>query len=333
MRAARRSPFVALALALALAACAPERRERLVVGGPHLPGLALVYVAQAKGYFAAHGLELELRRFTSGRDAVAALGAGRIDAATAFSTPIVLRAGRDGSLRVLTQLHVSSGNTRLVARSGRGISTPADLAGKRVGVPHNTNAEYFLDVLLAWGGVAPRDVRMVDVPPEAIPDALAAGEVDAVATWTPHADRARRMAGAGAVELRAEVYTELSMLVTRAPVLAERRSAFVRLVAALADAERLVRERPDDALAVLRAEFPDVGEADLEDAWRRMRPTLGLGHQLASALEDESRWFRSAGRAEGAPLDVGVLLDPGVLAQVDPEAVTLVPPPPRAEGG
>jgi NitT/TauT family transport system substrate-binding protein len=326
MHAARRW----LIAVLALAACAPERRERIVLGTVHLPAFGLLYVAQAKGYFAAHGLEVEQRRFTSGRDAIAALGAGRIDAATAFSTPVVLRAGRDDSLRVLTALHASNGNTRLVARGDRGISSPADLGGKRIGVPRNTNAEYFLDVLLAWGGVPARAVRMIEVAPEAAADALAAGEVDAVAIWTPHAERAARMAGpAGAVELRAEAYTELSMLVTRAPALAARRGAFVKLVAALADAERLARERPWEAFAALRAEFPETTEADLVEAWRRIRPTLGLTHQLASALEDESRWFRAAGRAEGPPLDVGVLLEADVLAEVDPEAVTFVPPPRR----
>src|SRR5512138_2105637 len=318
---------------VALAACAPQRREKLVLGTVHLPALGLVYLAQAKGYFAAHGLEVEERRFNSGRDALAALAAGRIDAATAFETPVVLRAGRDPSLRVLTTTHVASGNTRLVARADRGISTAADLAGKRVGVPRNTNAEYFLQLLLAWAGVPQREVHVVDVSPTTGAEALASGDVDAVAIWAPHADRARRGAGPrGAVEIASEVYTELSVLVTREPVLSSRRQALVKLVSALADAERLVRERPAEASAAMRAEFTELDAADLAEAWRRVRLTLGLSHQLAAALEDESRWFRAAGRSDGAPLDVGVLLDAGVLSQVDPEAVTFVPPPRRAGG-
>jgi ABC-type nitrate/sulfonate/bicarbonate transport system substrate-binding protein len=150
-----------------------------------------------------------------------------------------------------------------------------------------------------------------------------------VAIWTPHAERARRMAGpGGGVEVGSDVYTEVSLLVTRAPALASRRSALVKLVAALADAERLARERPWEAFAVLRAEFGEVTDADLADAWRRVRPTLGLTHQLAGVLEDEARWFRAAGRAEGGLLDVGTLLAPEVLSEVDAEAVTFVPPPP-----
>lgn len=324
---AARWPIAALALA-ALASCGPRPRERLVLGTMHFPTLALVYIAQARGYFAAHGLEVEARRFATGRDAIVALGAGRVDAATAYETPIVLRAPHDPSMRVLTTLHVSSGSTRLVARVDRGISAAADLAGKRIGVPRNTNAEYFINVLLAWGGVPVRTVRIVDLAPEAAADALAGGEVDAVAIWTPFAERARRMAGPkGAVEIRAEVYTELSMLVTSEPVLAARRGAFVKLVAALSDAERLVRDRPAEAYAVIRAEFPEASDVDLQESWRRVRPTLGLTHQLAAVLEDESRWFRATGRGAGSPLDVGVLLDPDVLAEVEPEAVTFVPPP------
>lgn len=328
MRPARAARSSIAAVALALAACAPERHERLVLGTMHFPTLGLVYVAQAKGYFGAHGLEVELRRFPTGREALAALGAERVDAATAYETPVVLRAAHDPLLRVLTTLHASSASTRLVARADRGISTAADLGGKRIAIPRNTNAEYFLDVLLAWNAIPRGGVRIVDVAPQAAPDALASGEVDAVAIWTPFAERARRMGGArGAVELGSEVYTELSMLATREPVLAARRGAFVKLVAALADAERLARERPQEALAALRGEFPEIGEADLAAAWSAVRPRLGVTHQLAGVLEDEARWFRAAGRDGGAPLDVDLLLAPGVLAQVEPEAVTFVPAP------
>lgn len=327
--AARRT-VVTVLMCAAFAACAPERRERVVLGTAHFPSLfGLVYLAQAKGYFAARGLDVEVRPFATGRDAVAALGAGRIDAATAFTTPVVLRAGHDAALRVLTTLHVSHGDTRVVARADRHVTAPADLAGKRIGVPRNTNAEYFLDVLLAWDGVPAREVRLVDVRPDDAADALASGELDALAIWSPHADRARRMAGPDAVELRSEVYTELSVLVTSAPVLASRRGALVKLVAALADAERLVRERPEDAHAALGAEFTELTEAELADVWRHVRLTVGVTHQLAAALEDESRWFHGAGRVEGGALDVGVLLEADVLAEVDPEAVTFVPPPRR----
>lgn len=326
-----RRRFHAAAIAAAVAsvcACASRERERLVVGTVPLPALGLFFIADAQGYFRAHGLDVEQRRFSAGRDAMAALGRGEVEAAIAFETPVVLRASEDPQTDVLTTLHTSTRSTRIVARVDRGILRDADLAGKRVGVPRDTNAESFLNAILQYAGVAPSSVRVVDVAPEEAADRLAAGEVDAVAIWPPHAERARRLLGEdNAVEIATDVYTEITMLVTREPVLLERHSAFVRFVRALADAETLAHERPDEAFEALARALPDVPKADLREAWARVHPTLGVSHVLAHVLENEWRWLRDEGRVKG-PLDLRSLLDSDVLAQVDPEAVTFVLPQP-----
>lgn len=333
VRAMRRARTVAALALVALApGCRDRARERFTLGVVPLPALGLVFVAAKAGYFEAHGLEVEQRRFPAGRDAVAALGRGEVDAAIAFETPVILRGSADPELRVLTTVHVSNRSTRLVARGDRGIARERDLAGKRVGVPRNTNAESFLRALLEYAGVPAGSVAIVDVAPGAAADALAGGELDALAIWTPHAERARRLLGergAGAVEIGTSVYTEISMLVTREPGLARRRGAHVKLVRALADAERLVRERPGEALALLTTALPD--QPELSEAWGRVRPGLGLSHQLAEVLETEWEWLHAEKRITGA-LDLGRLLAPGVLTEVDPEAVTFVSPS-RGRGG
>jgi NitT/TauT family transport system substrate-binding protein len=311
---------------LLLTACSGAPRERITLGTGHWPAFGLVFIAEANGYFAARGLTVEQRRFATGRDAIAALASGEVDAATSYETPVALRASRD-DLRVLTTLHTSSRNTWIVARADRGIARAEDLVGKRVGVPQGTNLEYFVHTVLAHAGVE-GSARVIDVaPPEAV-EALAAGELDAIATSLPYTDRARRAVGAAhVVEIGSDVYAEISVLAVRGATHRARRPALVKLVAALADAERLVRERPEHAFAAVRAEFPDVSEPELRDAWERITPSLGVTHELAAVLEREAAWFRSRGRAQGPPLDVGTVLDPDVLNEVDPEAVTFVSPP------
>jgi ABC-type nitrate/sulfonate/bicarbonate transport system substrate-binding protein len=318
---------VALAAALVGACACPSReRERLTVGAVALPGPGLFFIADAQGYFAARGLQVIQRRFSSGRDALAALGRGEVDAAIAFETPVVLSASEDPDADVLTTLHTSTRSTRIVARADRGVLRDADLVGKRVGVPRNTNAESFLHAILQYAGVSPGSVHLVDVAPEESAERLAAGELDAVAIWPPHAERARRLLGEeNAVEIATDVYTETSMVVTREPVLFRRRAALVKLVRALADAEALVRERPEQAFEALARALPDVPRPDLREAWGRVRPTLGISHLLAHVLENEWRWLRDEGRLTG-PLDLRSLLDADVLAEVDPEAVTFVLP-------
>ncbi len=330
--AARRERTAAvLALAWGVAACTSSPRDRVSLGVVELPALGLVFIAAEKGYFEARGLTVDQRRYGSGRDAVSALGRGDVDAATAFETPVVLRASTDHQLRVLTALHVSSRSTRLIARGDRGITQERDLAGKRVGVPRNTNAESFLHALLVYSGVPAEEVVIVDLAPGEAPGALVAGKVDAIAIWPPHVERARRLLdgrGVGAVEIGTTAYIEASMLVVREPMLGHRRQAFVKLVRALADAERLVRERPGEALDVLVRAFP--GQSEVGEAWGRVRAGLGLSHQLAQVLETEWEWLHEEGRI-GGTLDLDRLLATETLAAVDPEAVTFVPPPARAE--
>jgi NitT/TauT family transport system substrate-binding protein len=317
---------VALATALLLGGCASRERERITVGVVALPAPGLFFIAASEGYFGAHGLAVEQRQFSSGRDALAALGRGEVEAAIAFETPVVLSASADPQLDVLTTLHASTRSTRIVARADRGILRDADLAGKRVGVPRNTNAESFLNAILQYAGVQASSIHVVDVTPEESAERLAAGEVDAIAIWPPHAERARRLLGeANAVEIATDVYTEMTMLVTREPVLVRRRAALVKLVRGLADAEALARARPDEAFEALGRAFPAVPTPDLREAWGRVRPSLGVSHLLANVLENEWRWLRDEGRLTG-PLDLRSLLDADVLAEVDPEAVTFVLP-------
>jgi NitT/TauT family transport system substrate-binding protein len=320
----RSRPPVALCLLL-LAGCPREERERITLGVAPLPAFGLVFIAEASGYFAAHGLTVEQRRFATGRDALVALDAGEVDGATAYTTPVAARAGQD-DLKVVTTLHASTRLTRLVARADRGIGRAEDLAGKRIGVPLGTSGEFFLHTVLAYAGVE-RSATLVDVSPAAAIEALLAGEVDAVATWPPHVYAASPLiAAGGAFEVPTDVYVEISVLAVSDATHLARRAALVKLVRALADAERLVREEPERAFRALRAAFPDVGEQELRDAWEATRPVLGLTHELAAVLEREAAWLRARGHAEGPALDVGAILDPAVLAEVDPQAVTFVSP-------
>ncbi len=305
--------------------CRGGPRERVTLATAPLPVFGLVFIAEGRGYFAEQGITVVQRRFSAGRYALAALVAREVDAATACETPTASAGVKQADLQVLTTLHVTNSSTHLVARADRGIRTGADLAGKRVGVPLGTRSEFFLHVLLAYSGVPDRSVREIDVPPDRAVDALVSGEVDAVAIWPPHVERARRLLGRDAsVEIGTPLYTEISMLVTRSDVLRERREALVKVVRALAQAEKLVREHPDEAFATLRKEIGGDGEADLLDAWRRIQPGLGLTNQLAAVLERESEWLRSEGRIAGPPIDVGRMLRTDVLAEVEPEAVTFV---------
>jgi len=243
----------------------------------------------------------------------------------AYLTPVALRSFEDAHLRILTSLHHSHENTAVVARSDRGIRSVADLRGKRIGVPRDTSAEFFLQTLLTLNALRPREVEVVDVAPDAMPDLLAAGSLDAIAMNSPYRERARRRLGEGAVELSSKVYTEMTVLLTRDDVLETRRGALIKMLRALARAECLAQDSPREALAVLRGRFPREPQEELDAQWAQIVPHLGLHNLMLTALNREAEYLRSRRSISRARPEFRDLVAAGPLREAIPEAVTLAP--------
>lgn len=329
-RDARRSPpRVAVLLALAaLLSCSQGRdapQERLAIAALRQPATALYLVARDAGCFDEVGLAVTERTFELGRDALASMLEGAADVAIAYETPTVRAAAWDPRLRVLSKLHTSTRNTRLVARRDRGITGFSSLAGKRVGFASGSNADFFLDLVLRFAGVSRSEVAAVGLSPEVSVGALARGDLDAAVLSDPYAATAEKALGDVGLVLQTDLYTEVSLLLTRDDVVRGREEALRRLARGLACAERMANERPGEAVQRIRGRFPEVGDAELTAQRARVRWELGLDHVLLGVLRDESVWLRVARGVEGPALDTDVLVERRVLEQVLPDAVMLLP--------
>jgi NitT/TauT family transport system substrate-binding protein len=319
-----RARLAALALALAPAGCARDPAGALRIASVEQPATSLVFLARSAGCVDRERLRLDERTFELGRDAIEELRAGRADAAVAYEFVVARAARAPGGdrLRVVAALHRSTRNTRLVADARAGISAFADLAGKRVGLPRGTNAEFFADVVLRFGGVDRATVRLEDLAPEGGAAALAAGRIDAAVLFDPFAAAAERALGERARTLTTPLYEEFSLLVTRSDVLAARAPALRSLVRALACADRVARERPEAALAEVRRRFPAFDEAELRAQLGRVTWSIAIDHVLVETLREQAEWLSAAGVDGAAPR---ALVHDGLLREVASAAVLLLP--------
>ena len=280
-------------------------------------------LAVQEGLLRDEKLDVKLQEFATGRDAFRAVMEGRLDVSTVYTTPVLLQTASGPPPRILTMMHQSGQNTALVARADRGIRAAQDLRGKTVGVPHDTNAEFFLRTLLEFEGVGWEEVRIVDVRAQDVPDTLAAGRIDAAAIWEPICDRAVRALGpGGSVTLRSDAYTDISMLVTRPDILASRRAALGATLRALARAEKVASADPDRLLRAVHASLPEIGADELRVQLRRFRLQLGVSHLLVQNLRSEAEWFTRAGRMP-TTADLRSLVVTDLLDEVEPDLVTL----------
>src|SRR3989344_1857495 len=76
--------------------------------------------------------------------------------------------------------------TKAIARKDRGIKTPGDLRGKKIGTLPGTNSDYFMFVFLDSYGIKPKDIQIISMPPTEMVSALVNGDIDAFFAWEPH---------------------------------------------------------------------------------------------------------------------------------------------------
>lgn len=138
----------------------------------NLPFVA-VYLAQAKGYFAQEGLEVDIRHATQGEH-LNLLLAKEVQFTTATGPQVLRRRESDLPLRAIA-LFGQRGDQGYVVRTDSGINTPADLKGRAIGFKSGVvPAE--LKGLLKSAGLAESDVRLREVGND--PREFVAGTVD-----------------------------------------------------------------------------------------------------------------------------------------------------------
>jgi len=314
-------------IALAWLSRAPPAPEPLTIAvANNFIGVPL-WVAERQGFFAAEGLTATLQRLPSGKLALETMLRGEAEVATVAETPLVFAALAGKPLRVIAT-YAGSGEHAIVARADRGISRVADLRGRRVGVLIGTTVDYFLHVMLIDQGLTETDITLVELPAAEQAPALAAGQVDAVATLAPFTTQCQRALGEAArtFPMGPHYWGYASLAV--APDLPLRRpEAIGRLLRALDRTIGWMRTHPHEAMQVAMSEL-NVEGAVIEELWERLGFNLALDQGLVMLLQSQARWAIASGSAPGQPMpDFRALIDPSSLVRLRPGSVTITPPP------
>src|SRR5436190_12980766 len=140
-----------------------------------------IYAALHEGYYRDAGLDLHVEEPSASTDAPKLLIAGRAQFAILDIHDLAI--AREHGLDVvgvmpIVQLPLAA----VIARDRTEVRTPADLAGKTVGVTGLPSDDAVLDSVLAAGGVDPSSVHRVTIGFNAVAD-LRAGKLDAATAF------------------------------------------------------------------------------------------------------------------------------------------------------
>ncbi|RPI84115.1 MAG: hypothetical protein EHM41_14205 [Chloroflexi bacterium] len=284
-----------ITLACTLLSCS-GKIEPITVAYSPFESTALLWIAEDQGFLTRNGLDITLRKYDSGVSALDGMVNGEADLVVgANEFPLVGRAFQMTKIRTIGTI-ARSEFIYLVARKDSGIEEVSDLKGKRVGTTFRTIAEFHLGRFLELNGMRLEDVILVDLrAPEEWVDAVANGDIDAIATAQPYANQARDKLGGNAVMWSAQSYQPLYTQVIAADEwIAGHPDLVSEFLESLLQAEEYAIRNPAEAKAIVQ-ESLGLDSAYMETVWSQNQFSLSLDQSLILAMEDEARWMIANG--------------------------------------
>jgi NitT/TauT family transport system substrate-binding protein len=253
--------LIAIAAALlAVAAQAEDTKVAVAISG--WTGFAPLTLAKEAGLFKKHGLDVTIKKIPQ-KDRHLAIASGDVQcAATTVETWIVWNANGVATTQIF-QLDKSYGADGMVVKPG--ITKIADLKGKTVAASAPGTAPYFT---LAWmlkkNGLSIKDVKVVNLEPQAAANAFIAGssDIDAGMTYEPYLSAVRAKPEAGKIIAPTLDYPMVMDTFGCTPkFLADNPKAAKALADAYFDAVDMVKAEPKKSFEIMGADVKQTPEA------------------------------------------------------------------------
>jgi NitT/TauT family transport system substrate-binding protein len=253
-----------------------------------------VPVADQKGIFAKHGLDVELINFGGSTDQLLeAISSGKADAGVGMALRWLKPLEQGFDVKITTAIH--GGCMRLFAHQDGAVKTIADLRGKQVGCSDMAAPDKnFFSIVAAKQGIDPnKDITWRQFPADLLGVALQKGEVDAFALGDPlgwivrERDRLYEVANNLSGEY---AHRACCVLGVRGSLIRGERETAGAITRALLEAQEFVTANPEESAAIF-APYSPAPQAQLAAMLRshthHHRPVGQALKQEIAAYADE----------------------------------------------
>lgn len=300
--------------------CAPVR-----LGISSQPLVSLAIIADRQGFLAREGVQATVRHYPSGKHAMEALLAGEVDIATVAETPVVFSSFKRDDYSIFATIGSFSNEQRIVANRKSGITSPADLRGKRVATQQGSAVHFFLHLFLLKQKLSEKDVVLSYLKADELPKALARREIDAFSMREPFVSEARRLLGKDAVVFDSPgLYVMSFHMVAMKAYIKAHPELIARTVRSLIRAEELYRADYGRAVKTVAEELK-IPERELSVHLGEMDLRVSLDQSVLMGLEDEARWALNMNLVPGRKMPNYLrYLYLDALQQVRPASITVI---------
>jgi NitT/TauT family transport system substrate-binding protein len=226
-----------------------------------------IYLAQAKGWFADEGLEVEFTQAKQGAGvALASVEAGQSQIAAGTFADVVLARAQDAGVKAFMLRYGESPVAVASLTKNTTLTSPADLTKLTGGIPENTTISTLLPVLLKANGIDPADAKTISMDYTLFVQSLLRGQVDYISAAVNDSWCVSSEAAGGPDELSVLRFSENgvnlydSVWISSDDFLAEHPDQAKAFTAVMTKADAYVQEHPDEATQAVLDAAPELEE-------------------------------------------------------------------------
>lgn len=292
---------IGIVLILALTACSNSSPTGSVIigdvtekpaysfGGPKNIDM-LPILADNLGFFEDYGLNMERNDIQTGKRVMDALIKGDMDFGVLVDSNIAFIKLQDDNpgIEVIAIIEEKFDDA-IIAQKNRGIYSPEDLKGKRIGITAGTTSHMFALFYLTDKGINPSEVEFVNMPPPSIQAALINGNLDAGSIWQPYRYNVIKELGDDVVEFNdKEVYKSFAIIAVRKDFAQENPEVIDRFLRAIIEAEEYYDQHPDEVIQMM-SEETDIPLDVLKTVWSEYILEISLKDELLDLIKNEGK--------------------------------------------
>jgi len=177
-------PLATVALALAATASfAAGPVTSMKIGTVVWIGYGPFYVADALDLYKKYNLKVSLQVFSDPALIPAAIASGAVDGGMLTYDQVVGQVAAGQAQKVVLPIDYSNGGDAIVADAS--IKKVADFKGKKIGFNPLSPSDFLLSYALKTAGLTDKDISPVNMTPEAVPAAMASGQMPIGVTYEP----------------------------------------------------------------------------------------------------------------------------------------------------
>ncbi len=176
-------PALGLALSMATLTSFAQNAPSMKIATVVWIGYGPFYVAEALDLYKKYKLKVSLQVFNDPALIPAAIASGAVDGGMLTYDQVVGQVAAGRNMKVVMPIDYSNGGDAIVADSS--ITKVADFKGKKIGYNPLSPSDFLLSYALKTVNLTEKDITPVSMTPEAVPAAMASGQLPIGVTYEP----------------------------------------------------------------------------------------------------------------------------------------------------